>query len=149
MPRGDSSSSRSKCTTTCPKHSSRGPSSAPAQQRAHPHQELVELERLGEIVVRALLETAYHVGRVVLGGEDQDRHVVARGARAARDLEARLPGQHHVQDHQVEWGRDLHALGCATSICQHLHLVALRLEVVGQAFGEMRLVFDDQHARHA
>ena len=75
---------------------------AAAQQGAGADQQLVELEGLGEIVVRSLLDAAYQVRGIVLRRQDQDRHVVPRGAGPASHLEPAHLREHQVENHQVE-----------------------------------------------
>ena len=53
----------------------RGP---PPEQRVHARQQLLEVERLDEVVVGAGLEALHAVLDLVTGGEHEDRDVVAR-----------------------------------------------------------------------
>ena len=155
--RGDSISKRSKWTTTSPIAIERAAvgvgrllaPAPPAQQAADARQQLVETERLGQIVVGAFLEAAHQVLRVVLRGEDQDRHVVARGARAAQHLDAVHLGQHQVEDHELEAARGIGqpARG-GGAVARDLDRVALRREIEAQTLGQMRLVVDHQDPRH-
>ena len=75
---------------------------APAQQRPDPRQELLEGERLGEVVVRARVEARDPVGHAVPRGQHQDRRP-DRPLLAQRpaDREAVPLRQHHVEDDEV------------------------------------------------
>ena len=72
-------------------------------------------------------------------------------AHARGHLEAVQPGQHHVEDHEVEaaappgLGEAREGLG---AVARHLDLVALDLEVELDPGGEVLLVLDDEDARH-
>ena len=72
-----------------------------AQQRAQPGQQLLEGERLDQVVVGAGVEAGHAVGDRVAGGEHQDRHVVAVGAQSPARLEAADPRHHHVEHERV------------------------------------------------
>ena len=74
----------------------RGPAAAPAQQRLQAGQHLLEVEGLGDVIVRAGVETLHLVLPAVARGEDEDGktpvtraqladHVQARRASADRD----------------------------------------------------------------
>ena len=62
-----------------------------------------------------------------------------------------MPGQHHVEDHEVELARRPgvgeagEGLG---AVARHLDLVAFQLEVELDAEGEVLFVLDDEDARH-
>ncbi len=120
---------------------------SPAQQALHPRQQLVELEGLREVVVGALLDPPHHVARVVLCGEDQDRHVVPRRAGAPSDLEPAHLRQHQVEDHQVERPVRIRELrdGLAAVVGDH-DLVALGLEVEAEPVGDVGVVLHHEDA---
>ena len=69
-------------------------------QRVYPCTELVEVEGLDEVVVRAHLEPADPVLHMVLGGEDEYMHLEAL-ANLLQDIEAAHSRQEHVQNHNV------------------------------------------------
>ena len=89
--------SRSPATIRAPLAVRRGP----AQRRAHARDELGQLERLRHVVVCAELEADDDVDRVARGREDHDRDA-ARLADLPADLVAVEPGQHEVEDDEVE-----------------------------------------------
>src|SRR5439155_8547876 len=59
-------------------------------------------------------------------------------------------GQHHVEDHQVERRRRLggELLEGPRAVRLHFHVVPLRLQVEADPVREVRLVLDDEDARH-
>src|SRR5262249_61116550 len=64
-----------------------------AQQGAHACQHLLEMKRLGDIVVGAGVETLYLVAPPVARGEDQHRHSAAGPAPGFEPRATGLPGQ--------------------------------------------------------
>ena len=71
------------------------------QQRAHAREQLLERERLDQVVVRAGVEPAHAVGHRVARGEHQHRRAVAGGAQAAADLEPVDVRHQHVEHQRV------------------------------------------------
>ena len=71
-----------------------------AQDRPHPRRELVEAEGLDEVVVGARIEPGDTVGHRVARRDDQNAHLVACTAQVAQQLEAALPRQSEVEQHQ-------------------------------------------------
>src|SRR6185369_17956860 len=55
---------------------------AAAQHGAHPRGQLAEAERLGDVIVGAVLEAGYAIVFAGAGGEHDDRHVRHVGARS-------------------------------------------------------------------
>ena len=75
--------------------------------------------------------------------------MVARLADALRHLEAIEPGEHHVEDHEVEAvarSVDEKAKRRET-VADHLHGVALLFEVEADPLGQVLLVLDDEDPR--
>ncbi len=60
-----------------------------------------DFERLGEVVVGAHLEADDAIDVVALGGEHDDRDVVARRAQAPADREAVLAREHEIEHDEV------------------------------------------------
>jgi hypothetical protein len=71
---------------------------APAVERSEPEHELLELERLREVVVGAQLESGGLVVEAVGCGEHEDRHAAARGDDVSGDLVAGRPRDVPVED---------------------------------------------------
>ena len=72
-----------------------------AQERPQARQELLERERLGQVVVGPRVQTGHPVGHGVPGGEQQHGDVVPCGAQRAARLQAVEPRHHHVEHHGV------------------------------------------------
>ena len=77
---------------------------APAQQRAQARIELLERERLDEVVVGPGVEPCDPVVDLVAGGEHQHRNAVTGPAKGAADIEAVEPWHQDVEDDRS--GRD-------------------------------------------
>src|SRR3954447_4642336 len=75
-----------------------------AQERGDPQRELLQRERLGDVVVAAADEAGDAVVLRVARGEEDHRHEVARGAQPAADLEAVDVGEHDVEHDEVRRG---------------------------------------------
>ena len=106
--------------------------------------DLVEAERLGDIVVAADREAGDLVFGVVLGREEEDRRGVAGRAEALGDAEAVHVGQHHVEDDQVgflfEHRRD--GLG---AVADRTDREAGEAQARGEEVSDVGLVIDDEN----
>ena len=76
---------------------------AAACERAHARFQLLQRERLGQIVVGAQVEPAHAVLDAVLRGENQHGQLAAPAAQALQHLESAHLRQADVQDEQVEF----------------------------------------------
>src|SRR6185436_5029070 len=114
-----------------------------AEHGPDPAQQLAQAEGLGHVVVGAELEADDLVDLLVARGEHQDRRLHARGAQAAKHLEAVHPRQPDVEQHQVRrtFRGDVQALLAGAG---EGHLVAFLLERVLDAPSDGVLVLDDQ-----
>ena len=70
-------------------------------QRLHAREEFGEVERLGEVVVRAQVKAPHAVIEGVAGGQHQDRRPRPGGAHLPADLEPVDVGQTHVEHDRV------------------------------------------------
>ena len=59
-----------------------------ADQRPHPRQHLLDMERLGDVVVGAGVDAGHLVAPAVAGGQDQHRHLAAVAPPALDDADA-------------------------------------------------------------
>src|SRR5262249_34865381 len=117
-----------------------------AQQRPDAGEQLVEVERLDHVVVRAGVEPGDAVLDRVARGQHQDRYVGGAGAQPTADLDAVEPGQHHVEHDQV--GQPIARRGeRVRSVLGGLDLVALEAEPPSEHRQDPRVVVDDEQAR--
>src|SRR3954447_7109832 len=120
---------------------------AAAQQGAHPGEELLALERLDQVVVRAGVQPLDARLQCVAGGEHEDRDVTV-GAQALGDLEAVQAGQAEVEQDDVgHVGAGIAQR--AFAIADEAHLVALQAQRALQRLVDLHIVFHDQHAGRA
>ncbi len=118
-----------------------------AQHSAHPRQQLTRRVRLGDVVIRAELETDDDVDLGVLRSEHDDRHV-----RGGADLAAHL-GPGNAREHEVEQ-HDIRAVVTeggdrGRPVLCDLDVVAFSAQQVGERIGEVGFVFDEEDARHS
>ncbi len=119
----------------------------PAHQRAHARDELLERERLHEVVVRACFEALDAVGDLIASGQHQDRNLASVGAEPPGQLEAVEPRHQHV-DHQqlgrvrvrAQLEQRFFAVDC------DLDVVALQRKRPAQRVAHGLVVVDDEDA---
>ena len=125
------------------------------QDGRDPRRQLVRVERLGEVVVGAHPQAGDPLGVGALRRGDEDRDV-GRGPDRLEDRLAAEPGQHQVEDDEVDRrGVDgVDRLDRGTAVADHRDGVAVPLEVEAQQVAKARFVLDDQdvgacrHGRH-
>jgi hypothetical protein len=87
----------------------RAEAACPPQHGTHPGEQLLEGERLDQVVVGAEFEAAQPVLHGVTGGQEDDRQVT-RGAQLSRQLETVAAGEEHVEHREIRGGGE-HRLG--------------------------------------
>ena len=118
------------------------------QVGAHPREQLLGRERLGDVVVGAGIEAAHLVAVGVERGHHDDRHLLAAGPQGLGDLIAVHARQHEVEQHEV--GVEL--VGRLERRCPVAYRVrgeAGTLERVLDGLADDRVVFDHEDRRHA
>src|SRR5580698_4855768 len=65
-------------------------------------QEFFEIEGFGQVVVGAFTETQDAVGAGIPGAENEDGNVVVLNADGLGDADAVHPGQHDIEDNEIE-----------------------------------------------
>jgi hypothetical protein len=114
-----------------------------SQHRADACQQLLELERLGDVVVGAEREAADLVGLLPHRGQKDDRRAGALPPAGA-DVEPALAGKRHVE--QDEIGREVSYRVCrGPAVRDALDVESLEREVVAENAREHRVVFDDEN----
>ena len=114
-----------------------------AQERPQACQQLLQGERLDQVVVRACIETGNAVADRATSGKHQDRHRVALGAKAPSDLEAVDAGKHDVEHDRIR-RRLRHRRERLRAVLGERELVALGLERPHERVADRCFVFDDQ-----
>jgi len=115
-----------------------------AQMRAYPRRELLEGERLGQIVVGAGVEAPDPVGDLCASGEHDHRGAALGGAHALDDLKAVTTGEHDVEHDKVEVLPERTTLTLHT-VEDRLHHVALGSQPPLDEVSDRLLVLDDEY----
>src|SRR4051794_33062163 len=111
------------------------------KQRAQAREQLLALERLDEVVVRAHVEAGDPRVERVARGQHEDRHVVAAVAQALGDVDAVEARQAEVQDEHV--GEEpVRLLERLDPVARELDLVALEAQRALQDLGDLLVVLD-------
>ena len=117
----------------------------PAQQGVNTRGELVEGERLDDVVVGAGLQPGDPIADLIASRQDQDRSIDVEPAQASAQLDTRHSRQADVDDHHV---------GAATGndrnrrfrIGHRRHVEAVHAQPSIDCHAHGVVVFDDQHA---
>ena len=120
-------------------------SACAAQESLRTRDELLWMERLGQVVIGADLEADDLVGDLVAGGQHDDRDL-ALLADLLADGEAVDSRQHNVEDHQVrlQLAEPGHGL---RPVPHPLDLVALACQVQARQLNDVLLIIDDHDPR--
>ena len=105
--------------------------------------QLLDRERLDQVVVGARVQAGDAVRHGVARREHEDRDHGAAGPQPAGDLEAGDVRQAHVEHDRVEAGRLRHLQGGA-AVGRALDQVPLAAQQAGDEVGETRIVLDEQ-----
>ncbi len=118
------------------------------EQGADASEQLLQRERLGQVVVGAGVQPLDAVADGVAGGEQEDRHAVALAPQAASDVQP-VEARHHDVEHD--------RIGCATldrrqrtvAVGGEGHLVAGQLEGALErlAHGAIVVCHEDEHGQ--
>ncbi|MNO92222.1 hypothetical protein D3C76_837900 [compost metagenome] len=122
-----------------------GPPGAAPEQGAQAGLELVEVERLDQIVVGAGIQPGDAVAGGVAGGEHQHWNGGAAGAQALQHAQAVQARQAEVEQQQVE-GFLAQGVQGAGAVLQPVDGVALLAQAGAHAFAEGDVVFHEQQA---
>ena len=114
-----------------------------AQHRAHAGDELLEAERLGDVVVAADREALDLLLGGVARGQEHDRHVVPVGAQPLHDREAVAVGEHDVEHDEVGAERLGRPQGVGAG-AGDLDVEAFVAQGGRDEIGDVRLVVDDE-----
>ena len=121
----------------------------PAQQRPQPREQLLEGERLGQVVVGARVEPGDPVGDGLARGEDEHRQVVPGAAQPPAHLEPVEPRHHDVEDEGVGAVTAGDRVQGLLAVGGELDLVPVERQGPAQGVAHGPVVVDDEdpHAR--
>jgi len=117
-----------------------------AQHRSDPRYELIERERLGEVVISTQVQGAYLIGDLVAGSEHNDRDIVV-DPQATSDLESVKTGHGNIQEDKV-WLMCPSSIQPGLTVHGGIHLEALIGEAPLDQWDEMRVVVHQKDARY-
>ena len=117
---------------------------ATAPQGADAGKQLLEGERLREIVVGAGVEPADAVVDAVEGGEEEDGGIDAVAAERLADGEAVHAGEHDVEDDHVVRAFNGH-VEALLAVERRVHGMAFLLQDFADELRESAFVFDDKY----
>ncbi len=117
----------------------------PAQLGAHARFELVQRERLDQVVIGTQVEHTHALGQAVTGGHHQHCEAITALAQALQHVAAIQLRQPQVQYQQRVLRRAQCSIGVRTvvDVVDHVPLPAQR---GAQAGGDIRVVFSNQNA---
>jgi len=117
-------------------------------ERTQPGEELVEAERLGQVVIGTGVEPFDAVGNGASRSEEEDGHPAACRPKAPAHGKAIEIRQHHVEEHRVV---GLLAGEPQPTLASHLDVddVALLLKAAAEEGGHVEVVFDDEDSHRA
>ena len=117
----------------------------PAELRADPRQQLIEVEGLGDVVVGAAVQAVDDVLLLTERGQQDHRQLGPAGTDGLEDLEPRALGQAEIEEHELEVAGEGEPLALL-SIARQRHREALGLERSLEEFGDSAFIFDDEDA---
>src|SRR5262249_32930790 len=122
-----------------------GPAAGAAHQRVDARQQFLDVERLDQIVVGAVLQALDLVLPARARGQDQDREALAGIAQFLDQVHARLLRQAQVDDGDVE--RHLAAeVQAFFAVGRGIDREAVALQARGERFTQWSFVFDQEYA---
>ena len=113
-----------------------------AQQRSHARQQFGKGERLYQIVVGAQFEPSYPLVYGIAGGQNQHQRPSALLAQATENLPAIQPGEHHVENDQIEL-QFLREVQPIQSVCGDINDKSCLPKSLLQELGGFGFIFDD------
>src|SRR6266508_1102874 len=116
---------------------------ATTQNRFDARHQLARIKRLGQVVIRAKLQTEDLIDIFVTGGEHENSSRVLRGAQATADFEAIQFWEHYIQHHQSRL-KACHFFQCDLSIVRRLNAKPVALEIHARQLDDGWLVIDEE-----
>jgi len=118
-----------------------GAAGMPPLHRPHACGQLVEVERLDEVVVGTGVESPDAIGDRIASRDYQDRDVVGRAPQTGEDVKARSAGQTEVEQQDIV-GRRRQSQFRLLAITQPVGRVTVLAQALLNASADHRIVFD-------
>src|SRR5215217_6034079 len=109
----------------------------------NPREQLLELERLGQVIVGAGVESGYLVQEIVAGGQHEYRQFGLRSTDTPQDLLAVKPRQGDIEQHEIYHRLPGHSSSVLT-VLRADKLVAVGGESAAQGPHERSVIFYEQ-----
>ena len=117
----------------------------PAQLHARAGQQLIERERLGDVVDGTELEALELYRKIAARGQDQHREIGLLSVKFPQGVQAAQPWQQQVEDDQVVLARKRTGKP-QLAVADHIYAESLGLEGAGEKSANPRLILHDQYA---
>ena len=117
------------------------------RQRSQPGKQLFDREWLGEVIIRACVESGDAIGQSVARGEHQNRSGAASGPKRAADGEPIFSGEPDIQNDEVVFV-DREQGKCCCSGHGEVGGPGRFLKDPDQALAQGGIILDDKTARH-
>ena len=117
----------------------------PPAERVDPRDQLREVKRLGQVVIRAQIQPV----DAVIGRACRGQHQDPRAARAAGQPRAHIVAVHHWQisiEHDDVIGRQPGLVQSDRAVAGHVHGDSLVSQTRGDGLGHHLVILHDQHA---
>jgi Stage II sporulation protein E (SpoIIE) len=112
-----------------------------AQQRAKTREQFAELERLGEVIVGAVIEAGDAVLDCIARSQHQNGHALTRFSKLAANFKTVAARNHHVEDHQVV-SIDRGLIKRIVAGVGNIDGIRLFAQALGHETRDARIVFD-------
>lgn len=115
-----------------------------AQYGLDTRDQLLRAEGLGHVVIRTVVESCNFVGKIMHGGEHNNRNQVILGAKPAADLETVHLGQHQIKNNKVR-SIFLDCTEYGFSIIDTVNIIANQFKVEFNEHRNRRFVVNDKN----
>ena len=122
------------------------------EQRAHTRRQYDRGKRFGDVIVRAVLQSAHLIGILCAGSQQHDRQMLVPAllrAQLAQHFKAIHAGHHHVQNGKIQTGMPVFQyLQGFASVGSFHNAVPVAFQKVADQAADARLVIGNQNRRH-
>ena len=115
-----------------------------SQQRFDPGFQFGQFERLGEVVVGAKIEAMHPIFHIAARRQHQHRQIFPASPQPRQHLKSAHARQADIEDRHGVFLTAQCQIG-SHAIVQHIHGQTGALERLGDAFGQLQMVFDEQN----
>jgi hypothetical protein len=117
----------------------------PPGNRSDAREKDIQFEGLGQVVVRAAIQSVYDIGTRVARGNDDHRRVQASLPQPPQDAQSIHAGKHDIEQNDVDVGRQSQ-LQSSLSVIGKEDGMTLGLKRSADQIGGIRPIFGNQYA---